>query len=132
VLGNGSGKGALEVGPIYQLVVQRGCAFIEISGTSIGALNDALLAQAAADDDLAGSLAKMRRATEDLLADTGARGRPTLPSGDYSLSRTELMMMSVPLRVLAASSTRGSVLAETSSPSLTPSPSVSALKGSVP
>ncbi len=68
VLGNGGSKGAFEAGAVYHLVVHRGCDFVEISGTSIGALNGALLAQAARSDDAAESLASLRDAAENLVA----------------------------------------------------------------
>jgi len=48
--------------------VHRGCDFAEVSGTSIGALNSALIAQAARTGDRAQSLANLRAAAEDLVA----------------------------------------------------------------
>ena len=68
VLGSGGSRGAFEVGAIYHVVVQRGCDFAEVSGTSIGALNAALLAQAARSGDRARSLANLQAATENLVA----------------------------------------------------------------
>ncbi|MEO8467604.1 MAG: patatin-like phospholipase family protein [Gammaproteobacteria bacterium] len=68
VLGSGGSRGAFEVGAIYHVVVHRGCDFAEVSGTSIGALNAALLAQAARSDDRSRSLANMQAATENLVA----------------------------------------------------------------
>jgi predicted acylesterase/phospholipase RssA len=67
VLGSGGSKGAFETGAIYHLVVDRGCDFVEISGNSVGALNGALLAQAARSDDPARSLANLRDAAEGLI-----------------------------------------------------------------
>src|SRR6185503_6293752 len=64
VLGSGGSRGAFEVGAIYHLVVHRGCDFAEVSGTSIGALNAALLAQAARSGDRARSLANLQAAAE--------------------------------------------------------------------
>jgi len=68
VLGSGGSRGAFEVGAIYHVVVQRGCDFAEVAGTSIGALNAALLAQAARSDDRAKSLANAQAAAENLVA----------------------------------------------------------------
>ena len=67
VLGSGGSKGAFQAGAVYHLVVHRGCDFVEISGTSVGALNGALLAQASRSDDAAVSLANMRAAAENLI-----------------------------------------------------------------
>ena len=67
VLGSGGSKGAFEAGAVYHLVVHRGCDFIEISGNSVGALNGALLAQAARSDDAATSLANLRDSAENLV-----------------------------------------------------------------
>jgi len=67
VLGSGGSRGAFEVGAVYHVVVQRGCDFAEIAGTSIGALNAALLAQAARSDDRARSLANLQAAAENVV-----------------------------------------------------------------
>jgi hypothetical protein len=67
VLGSGGAKGAFEAGAIYHLVVNRGCDFVEIAGNSVGALNGALLAQAARSDDPATSLANLRAAADGLV-----------------------------------------------------------------
>lgn len=67
VLGSGGSKGAFQAGAVYHLVVHRGCDFAEISGTSVGALNGALLAQAARSDDPATSLAHLRAAADSLI-----------------------------------------------------------------
>ena len=69
VLGSGGSRGAFEVGAIYHVVVHRGCDFAEVSGTSIGALNAALVALAARSGDRARSLANMQAATENLVAE---------------------------------------------------------------
>jgi len=66
-LGSGGSRGAFEVGAIYHIVVDRGCDFAEVAGTSIGALNAALLAQAARSDDRARSLANLQAAAENLV-----------------------------------------------------------------
>jgi hypothetical protein len=66
VLGSGGSKGAFEAGAAYHLIVQRGCDFSEISGISVGALNGAILAQAAVAPDAAQSLDNLRRQTEVL------------------------------------------------------------------
>ena len=68
VLGSGGSRGAFEVGAIYHVVVHRGCDFAEVSGTSIGALNAALLAQAARSNDPAQSRANLQAAAENLVA----------------------------------------------------------------
>jgi hypothetical protein len=67
VLSGGGAKGAFEAGAAYHLVVHRGCDFTEIAGTSVGAINGALLAQAAAADDAEASLANLRAAAESLV-----------------------------------------------------------------
>jgi predicted acylesterase/phospholipase RssA len=67
VLSGGGSKGAFEAGAVYHLVVHRGCDFGEITGTSVGAINGALLAQAAAADDAVVSLANLRRTAEYLV-----------------------------------------------------------------
>jgi predicted acylesterase/phospholipase RssA len=67
VLSGGGAKGAFEAGAVYHLVVHRGCDFTEIAGTSVGAINGALLAQAAATDDAEASLANLRAAAESLV-----------------------------------------------------------------
>ena len=67
VLGTGGGKGAFEAGAAYHLIVHRGCDFDEISGTSVGAINGALLAQAAVASDPTTSLANLRASAENLV-----------------------------------------------------------------
>jgi predicted acylesterase/phospholipase RssA len=67
VLSSGGSKGAFQAGAIYHLVVNRGCDFVEIAGNSVGALNGALLAQAARSDDPATSLANLRASAENLV-----------------------------------------------------------------
>jgi hypothetical protein len=69
VLGGGGSKGAFEAGAVYHLVVHRGCDFGEISGNSVGALNGALLAQAARSSDARSSLESLRAAAENLIAE---------------------------------------------------------------
>jgi NTE family protein len=71
VLGSGGSKGAFQAGAVYHLVVHRGCDFTEISGTSVGALNGALLAQAPRSDDPEVSLAQLRAAAEGLVEEWG-------------------------------------------------------------
>jgi len=75
VLSGGGGKGAFEAGAAYHLIVHRGCDFAEISGNSVGAINGALLAQAAATSDAAASLANLRDAAENLVDEWAAIGR---------------------------------------------------------
>lgn len=72
VLSGGGSKGAFQAGAVYHLVVHRGCDFIEISGTSVGALNGALLAQAPRSDDPAASLEHLRAAADNLIAEWGS------------------------------------------------------------
>ena len=67
VLSGGGAKGAFEAGAVYHLVVHRGCDFTEIAGSSVGAINGALLAQAAATADTEASLANLRTAAESLV-----------------------------------------------------------------
>jgi len=67
VLSGGGAKGAFEAGAAYHLIVHRGCDFAEIAGNSVGAINGALLAQAAAADDAAVSLVNLRAAAESLV-----------------------------------------------------------------
>ena len=67
VLSGGGAKGAFEAGAAYHLIVHRGCDFTEIAGSSVGAINGALLAQAAATNDAAASLANLRSAAENLV-----------------------------------------------------------------
>jgi predicted acylesterase/phospholipase RssA len=64
VLSGGGAKGAFEVGAVYHLIVHRHCDFQDISGVSVGALNGAILAQAATDGD---STKNMEAAARDLL-----------------------------------------------------------------
>ena len=68
VLSGGGSKGAFEAGAIYHLVVQRHCDFHEFSGVSVGALNGAFLAQAAATDDPAASLSNLAAQSEGLVS----------------------------------------------------------------
>jgi predicted acylesterase/phospholipase RssA len=72
VLGSGGSKGAFEAGAIYHLVVHRGCDFTEISGNSVGALNAAILAQAARSPDRARSLANLEATAEKLIGEWDA------------------------------------------------------------
>jgi predicted acylesterase/phospholipase RssA len=72
VLGSGGSKGAFEAGAIYHLVVHRGCDFTEISGNSVGALNGAVLAQAARSADRTQSLANLKAAAENVVAEWDA------------------------------------------------------------
>jgi predicted acylesterase/phospholipase RssA len=72
VLGSGGSKGAFEAGAVYHLVVHRGCDFTEISGNSVGALNGAILAQAARSPDRAQSLANLKVAAENVIAEWDA------------------------------------------------------------
>lgn len=72
VLSGGGAKGAFEAGAAYHLVVHRGCDFTEIAGNSVGAINGALLAQAAATSDAAASLANLRAAAENLVVEWAA------------------------------------------------------------
>jgi predicted acylesterase/phospholipase RssA len=72
VLGSGGSKGAFEAGAAYHLIVHRGCDFTEISGNSIGALNGAILAQAARSTDRAQSLANLKAAAETVVAEWDA------------------------------------------------------------
>ena len=75
VLSGGGSKGAFEAGAAYHLIVHRGCDFAEIAGNSVGAINGALLAQAAATNDANASLANLRDAAENLVDQWGAIGR---------------------------------------------------------
>jgi NTE family protein len=72
VLSGGGAKGAFEAGAAYHLIVHRGCDFAEIAGTSVGAINGALLAQAAAANDGVASLANLRAAAESLVDEWAA------------------------------------------------------------
>lgn len=76
VLSGGGAKGAFEAGAAYHLIVHRGCDFTEIAGNSVGAINGALLAQAAVASDAAASLANLREAAENLVEEWVAIGRP--------------------------------------------------------
>jgi predicted acylesterase/phospholipase RssA len=67
VLGSGGNKGAFEAGAAYHLIVQRGCDFQELSGISVGAINAALLGQAASAADPRESLASLQRAADELI-----------------------------------------------------------------
>ncbi len=68
VMGGGGTKGAFEAGASYHLIVHRGCDFAEFSGTSVGALNSAVLAQAPRSDDAAMSLANLKSQTDSMVA----------------------------------------------------------------
>jgi predicted acylesterase/phospholipase RssA len=72
VLGSGGSKGAFEAGAVYHLVVHRNCDFTEISGNSVGALNGAVLAQAARSADRTQSLANLKAAAENVIAEWDA------------------------------------------------------------
>jgi predicted acylesterase/phospholipase RssA len=72
VLGSGGSKGAFEAGALYHLIVHRGCDFTEISGNSVGALNGAILAQAARSADRTQSLANLKAAAENVIAEWDA------------------------------------------------------------
>ncbi len=72
VLGSGGSKGAFEAGAIYHLVVHRNCDFTEISGNSVGALNGAILAQAARSEDRTQSLANLKAAAENVITEWDA------------------------------------------------------------
>ena len=67
-MGGGGSKGAFQAGAVYHLVAIRGCDFTEIDGTSSGALNAGLLAQAAQSRDEATSLRNMTQQAEALVA----------------------------------------------------------------
>ncbi len=67
VFGGGGSKGAFQAGAAYHLIVHRGCDFAEISGTSAGALNGSVLAQAAQSDDPATSRRNMNTQAEALV-----------------------------------------------------------------
>jgi predicted acylesterase/phospholipase RssA len=75
VLSGGGAKGAFEAGAAYHLIVHRGCDFAEIAGTSVGAINGALLAQAPRSSDAAVSLGNLRVAAERLVDEWVAIGR---------------------------------------------------------
>jgi Patatin-like phospholipase len=68
VLSGGGPKGAFETGAIYHLVIHRNCDFHEFSGSSIGALNGALLAQAAESADPTESHTNLAAQTEALVS----------------------------------------------------------------
>ncbi len=68
VLSGGGPKGAFETGAIYHLVVHRNCDFHEFSGSSVGALNGAFLAQAAQSTDPTESHANLAAQTEALVS----------------------------------------------------------------
>ena len=72
VLGSGGSKGAFEAGAAYHLIVHRGCDFTEISGNSVGALNGAILAQAARSADRTLSLANLKAAADNMIAEWDA------------------------------------------------------------
>jgi predicted acylesterase/phospholipase RssA len=67
VLSGGGAKGAFEAGAVYHLIVHRGSDFAEIAGNSVGAINGALLAQAATASDATVSLVNLRAAAESLV-----------------------------------------------------------------
>jgi hypothetical protein len=74
VLSGGGAKGAFEAGAAYHFIVHRGCDFAEVAGNSVGAINAALLAQAAAADDPTESLVNLRAAAENLVGEWAAIG----------------------------------------------------------
>jgi NTE family protein len=76
VLSGGGAKGAFEAGAAYHLIVHRGCDFTEIAGSSVGAINGALLAQAAAASDATVSLVNLRAAAEHLVDEWTAIDSP--------------------------------------------------------
>lgn len=67
VMGGGGSKGAFQAGAIYHLVVHRSCDFDEISGSSVGALNGAILAQAQKTADRSDSLARLKGQSDSLI-----------------------------------------------------------------
>lgn len=67
VMGGGGSKGAFQAGAVYHLVHHRGCDFVEISGTSVGALNGAILAQAQTFDDPKDSLQTLDNQAEAMV-----------------------------------------------------------------
>jgi predicted acylesterase/phospholipase RssA len=107
VMSGGGSKGAFEAGAIYHLVVQRGCDFSEISGTSVGALNGALLAQAPVNSDPAISHANFAKEVDALITMWTSikgtkeivRGRP-LATLRFGLFGLEGMKNFTPLRKL--------------------------------
>lgn len=68
VLSGGGSKGAFQAGAIYHLVVQRHCDFHEFSGSSVGALNGAFLAQAGSSTNADESLANLVSEAEGLVS----------------------------------------------------------------
>ncbi len=109
VLGGGGSKGAFEAGAAYHLIVHRGCDFTELSGTSVGALNAAVLAQAKHSLQARDSLASMQRQAEALIsmwrsirssADV-VKGRP-LASLRFAVFGLEALKDFAPLRKLLA------------------------------
>jgi hypothetical protein len=68
VLSGGGARGAFTAGAVYHLVVDRQCDFADISGVSVGALNGAVLAQAATSDDRQQSLKNLGKQAEELVA----------------------------------------------------------------
>jgi len=67
ILSGGGVKGAFEAGAIYHLVLLRGCDFQDFAGVSVGALNAAVLAQAAPLADSSESLAQLKLHTEAMV-----------------------------------------------------------------
>lgn len=68
VLSGGGSKGAFQAGAIYHLVVHRHCDFHEFSGSSVGALNGAFLAQAERSTDSEESHANLASEAEGLVS----------------------------------------------------------------
>lgn len=68
VMGGGGSKGAFQAGAVYHLVAHRGCDFVEISGTSVGALNGAILAQAQTEPDPSNSISRLKSQTDSLVS----------------------------------------------------------------
>ena len=107
VMSGGGSKGAFEAGAIYHLVIQRGCDFSEISGTSVGALNGALLAQAPVNSDPAISQANFVKQVDAMITMWTSikgtkeivRGRP-LATLRFGLFGLEGMKNFTPLRKL--------------------------------
>src|SRR5437764_9650407 len=66
VFSGGGIKGAFEAGAAYHLIVHRGCDFHDFAGVSVGALNAAILAQAAPSSDRLESLASLSERAEGM------------------------------------------------------------------
>lgn len=68
VMSGGGSKGAFETGAAYHLIVHRHCDFREFSGSSVGALNGAFLAQAEPSRDPDQSLTNLSTEAEGLVS----------------------------------------------------------------